>query len=311
MLITQAIHTLDLALSLTGPVAEVAAICGTTGLHRMETEDFAGAGPALRQWRARRAVRHHGRVSGLSRADRADRHRATAVLAAGVVTLHHHDGRRETIGAEQSTGGGADPMAFPHDAHRALLTDFLDALDQGRDPQASGREALKVHRFIDAVLRASAEGRSGGGGDRLEARSIGPRDNVVYRDAEGAWERQSMNFGHILHAAIGLLVVEGRLSYRRLQAEFDLDDSQLEALRFELTEVKRLAVDQCGEILAWAGDGDGARGPGTAPGVRRRSRRSGWPGRRRRSAQPRCPHDPCSKPRLRSSRSSATPSGGR
>ena len=39
----QAIHTLDLMLSLTGPVAEVAAVCGTTGLHRMETEDFAGA----------------------------------------------------------------------------------------------------------------------------------------------------------------------------------------------------------------------------------------------------------------------------
>jgi UDP-N-acetyl-2-amino-2-deoxyglucuronate dehydrogenase len=44
VLITQAIHTLDLTLSLAGPVAEVAAITGTTGLHRMETEDFAAAG---------------------------------------------------------------------------------------------------------------------------------------------------------------------------------------------------------------------------------------------------------------------------
>ena len=62
--------------------------------------------------------------------------------------------------------------------------------------------------------------------------------------------------GTYLHAAIGLLVIEGRLSYRRLQAEFDLNDTQLEALRFELVEVKRLAVDQDGEILAWAGDGE-------------------------------------------------------
>jgi len=86
--------------------------------------------------------------------------RATAVLAAGVVTTHHHDGRIERFGEEQSTGGGADPMDFPHDAHRALITDFLDAIAQRRSPRVSGREALKVHRFIDALLRSSAEGRT-------------------------------------------------------------------------------------------------------------------------------------------------------
>jgi predicted dehydrogenase len=51
-------------------------------------------------------------------------------------------------------------MAFPHDAHRALLADFLDALDQERSPRVTGREALRVHHFIDAVLRASAERRA-------------------------------------------------------------------------------------------------------------------------------------------------------
>jgi predicted dehydrogenase len=77
-----------------------------------------------------------------------------------VATLHHHDGALERIGEEQATGGGADPLAFPLDAHRALLSDFLDALDQDRDPRPSGREALEVHRFIDALLRASAEART-------------------------------------------------------------------------------------------------------------------------------------------------------
>ncbi len=74
-----------------------------------------------------------------------------------------------------------------------------------------------------------------------------------------------MNFSHVVHAVIGLLVIEGRLSYRRLQAEFDLSDSQLEALRFELTEVKRLAVDQRGEILAWAGSGEAIAQPAPRP----------------------------------------------
>ena len=65
---------------------------------------------------------------------------------------------------------------------------------------------------------------------------------------------RSVDFGHVLHAVVGLLVIEGRVSYRRLQAEFDLDAAKLEALRFELTEVKGLAVDQGGETLAWAGN---------------------------------------------------------
>ena len=43
VLLTQAIHTLDLFLSLAGPVAEVAAFSGTTPLHRMEAEDIVGA----------------------------------------------------------------------------------------------------------------------------------------------------------------------------------------------------------------------------------------------------------------------------
>ena len=53
--------------------------------------------------------------------------------------------------------------------------------------------------------------------------------------------------------AAGLLAMEGRISYRRLKAEFDLDDAGIEALRCELIEVKRLAVDLDGVAMGWAG----------------------------------------------------------
>ena len=43
VLVTQGIHTLDLMLSLAGPIAEVRGFSTTTAVHRMETEDMACA----------------------------------------------------------------------------------------------------------------------------------------------------------------------------------------------------------------------------------------------------------------------------
>ncbi|MGH6914938.1 MAG: Gfo/Idh/MocA family protein, partial [Geminicoccales bacterium] len=145
VLITQAIHTLDLMLSLTGPVAEVAAIAGTTAIHHMPTEDFVGAGLRFANGAPGALMATTAAYPGSPERIELIGTKATAVLAAGVVTIHHHDRRQDRFGEEQATGGGADPMDFPHDAHRALLLDFLDAVAQGRSPRVSGREALKVH----------------------------------------------------------------------------------------------------------------------------------------------------------------------
>jgi predicted dehydrogenase len=159
VLITQAIHTLDLMLSLAGPVAEVAAIAGTTALHRMETEDFVGAGLRFANGAPGALMATTAAYPGMPERIELIGTKATAVLAAGLVTTQYQDGRTERAGEEQSTGGGADPMDFPHDAHRALIADFLDAIGQGHSPRVSGREGLKVHRFIDALLQSSSEKR--------------------------------------------------------------------------------------------------------------------------------------------------------
>jgi predicted dehydrogenase len=45
-------------------------------------------------------------------------------------------------------------MDFPHDAHRAVIADFLDAVEMGRDPVVTGEEALTSQRWIDAILAA-------------------------------------------------------------------------------------------------------------------------------------------------------------
>jgi UDP-N-acetyl-2-amino-2-deoxyglucuronate dehydrogenase len=81
--------------------------------------------------------------------------RATATLDGTLGEIRWHDGRREVTGAEGTAGGaGADPMAFPHDYHLAAWRDFLDAIEERREPLVSGAQTLKVHRFIDRLLQS-------------------------------------------------------------------------------------------------------------------------------------------------------------
>lgn len=155
VLLTQAIHTLDLFLMLAPPVAEVSAYSRTTPVHRMETEDLACA-----------ALRFANGALGTLAATTANYPGAperidlvgtlgTAYLVGGRLDVRWHDGRSYTLGDAAMHGGGADPMAFAHDAHRAVLTEFLDAVDAKRAPSNSGRSALPVHDLIDALLASS------------------------------------------------------------------------------------------------------------------------------------------------------------
>jgi UDP-N-acetyl-2-amino-2-deoxyglucuronate dehydrogenase len=159
VLLTQAIHTLDLFLSLAGPVSEVAAFAGTTPLHRMETEDIVGAALRFANGAIGTLDATTASYPGFPERIEIVGGKATAVLAGGGLDVFYQDGRHERSGDAQGTGGGADPMAFSHEAHRAVIADFLDALDQRRAPRASGAAALAVHRLIDALLRSASEGR--------------------------------------------------------------------------------------------------------------------------------------------------------
>src|SRR5215510_10140847 len=60
-----------------------------------------------------------------------------------------------------------------------------------------------------------------------------------------------MDFYAVLAQVSELLQREGRVSYRALKVQFSLDDDQLEALKDELIEAKRLAVDERGRVLVW------------------------------------------------------------
>lgn len=161
VLMSQAIHTLDLMLALAGPVAQVTGFAGTTPVHNMEAEDMVCA-----------AVRYTNGAMGVIDATTAacpgfheeialTGTRGTLLLRGGEMLAQFHDGGVEQVANPIAAGGtGADPMAFPHDAHRAVMADFVRAICSGGAPKVTGAGALAVHRLIDALI---ATGRQGGG----------------------------------------------------------------------------------------------------------------------------------------------------
>src|SRR5215475_15441634 len=62
-----------------------------------------------------------------------------------------------------------------------------------------------------------------------------------------------MDFYEILDQVIDLLRSRGRMSYRALKRQFDLDDDYLNDLKDEIIYSQRLAVDEDGRVLVWIG----------------------------------------------------------
>jgi len=63
-----------------------------------------------------------------------------------------------------------------------------------------------------------------------------------------------MTFDEVLTQVQGLLQREGRVAYRILRRRFALNDDDLEDLKSDLIDAKRLAVDEEGKVLVWVGE---------------------------------------------------------
>ncbi|HKF71758.1 MAG TPA: Gfo/Idh/MocA family oxidoreductase [Stellaceae bacterium] len=160
VLLTQAIHTLDLFQSLAGEIAEVCAFAATSPLRQIDTEDIVGAGVRFADGAIGTIDATTVAYPGFPERIELACEKATAQLNAETLDVFFKNGRHLREGGQASNSGGADPMAFSHEAHKALITDFLDAIDGNRNPVTHGREALKVQVLIEALLRSTAEGRA-------------------------------------------------------------------------------------------------------------------------------------------------------
>lgn len=158
VLLTQAIHTLDLLLHLAGPVARLGGFVRTSPLRAIDTEDIACA--ALRF--ANGAI---GTLDATTVADPGWPERieiagtgGSATLVAERLELRLKDRAAEIVEGALAGGGGADPMAFDHGPHRAMLAEMLDAIAAGRAPGNAGATGLAVQRVIAALLRSAESG---------------------------------------------------------------------------------------------------------------------------------------------------------
>jgi predicted dehydrogenase len=159
VLLTQAIHTLDLLLHLAGPVAQLAGFARTSPLRAIDTEDIVGA--ALRFANGAIGVLDATTVAEPGFPERIEiaGTGGSAALVAERLELHVKGRPVEVLDRGLAGGGGADPMAFDHGPHRAMIAEVLDAIEQGRAPSNAGATGLAVQTVIEAVLDSAREGR--------------------------------------------------------------------------------------------------------------------------------------------------------
>ncbi|MCJ9673322.1 MULTISPECIES: Gfo/Idh/MocA family protein [unclassified Neorhizobium] len=155
VLLTQGIHTVDLLLSYAGTPKDVSSFVRTSPIHSMETEDLVTATFAFENGAIGTLNATTCAYPGLpERIELLGTH-GTAVLTGDTLKAAFMDGTSITEGGEKTgSGAGANPMAFGHEMHRALIGNFIDAIRKGAPLRVTGEDALKAHRFIEQILAA-------------------------------------------------------------------------------------------------------------------------------------------------------------
>jgi predicted dehydrogenase len=161
VLISQAVHTLDLMLKFTGPVQSVVAMTSTSGFHQMECEDFVSAGMKFKSGAVGTLYATTASYPGGSESIVLHGDQGSATLAGGELQIDYRDGNQLRVGESATSGGGADPMDFPFDWHKRLIERFLLEAADGRlsDTFPTGRSSLAVHALIEALILSGTEQR--------------------------------------------------------------------------------------------------------------------------------------------------------
>jgi predicted dehydrogenase len=152
VLLIQAIHTLDLFRWCVGISSVESAIARTTSLHRMETEDYATALVRLGNGAPGTIVATVAAFPGSPEQIMIIGSKGIARMDGSNLRVSFLDGTEDVVQDTGGSGSGSGFMTFSHEPHKAVISDFLDAIEQGRDPAIPGEEALATQSVIDTII---------------------------------------------------------------------------------------------------------------------------------------------------------------
>ncbi|SMD01174.1 Gfo/Idh/MocA family oxidoreductase [Rhizobium sp. RU36D] len=159
VLLTQGVHTIDLLLTLAGIPTDVKAFARTSPVHRMETEDQVCAALCYANGAMGTLTATTTAFPGYPEQIMLIGTKGSAVLTGSQLEVRFTDGTVFSEGGGAvGSGSGADPMAFGHDLHRALIDDFVTAIRDDVKVKVTGQDALNAQRFIDVILAAAKDG---------------------------------------------------------------------------------------------------------------------------------------------------------
>ena len=155
VLITQAIHTIDLLIYVLGSPKSVYAQNKTTAVHKIEAEDLSCA---IIEFENNVLVSLNATTAappGHPESIEISGTQGSISLKGGELTIKNIDGREDKIGINQPYGAGKNPMDFNHGSHKSLIEDFINSIIKKTKPVASGKSALVTHQLIFAMTESA------------------------------------------------------------------------------------------------------------------------------------------------------------
>lgn len=158
----QGIHTVDLLLWLLG---EVRSVYGRTAtqLHSIETEDTAVALVEFKNGALATLEATTAAYPGQPRRLYLSGTRGTAFVEHDRLVSIQVPGEEAAAETDEQTGernlSESSPVVSEVGGHRRILEDFLEAIEENREPICSGREGLRSVQLVEALYQSAEKGQ--------------------------------------------------------------------------------------------------------------------------------------------------------
>lgn len=157
-LINQGIHMVDLLKWIGGPVRSVFAK-RRTALHKIEVEDLVNALLEYRNGALGVIQASTALYPGFP--ERLDVHgtQGSAIIEGADLAQWAIQGRPEEVRSAGGATGHTDPGAIGYKWHVPVITDFVNAIIENREPMVSGQDGLDTLELIMAIYKSAQEGK--------------------------------------------------------------------------------------------------------------------------------------------------------